>query len=184
MGKNDLTTGAGQHDIGCPISIVLLSTSDVGGRSYAPMSCVLNTCSNCDNRWKDQMVAKMELDCKERISYVIFGTHSKCSYHGDGNMDVKGKEYICCECNSMPSEKLCSLKGGHPKVKKVKLRIMLTEEVDDFVCPGGTYENYLLKIYHHIAHIWLLGSRFATKMVYDYFNSNYDVLVMKMDYSE
>jgi hypothetical protein len=26
--KNDLTTGAWQHDIGCPISIVLLSTSD------------------------------------------------------------------------------------------------------------------------------------------------------------
>ncbi len=27
--KNDLTTGAWQHDIRCPISIVLLSTSDV-----------------------------------------------------------------------------------------------------------------------------------------------------------
>jgi hypothetical protein len=27
--KNDLTTGAWQHDIGCPISITLLSTSDV-----------------------------------------------------------------------------------------------------------------------------------------------------------
>jgi hypothetical protein len=27
--KNDLTTGAWQHDIGCPISIVLFSTSDV-----------------------------------------------------------------------------------------------------------------------------------------------------------
>ncbi len=27
--KNDLTTGAWQHNIGCPISIVLLSTSDV-----------------------------------------------------------------------------------------------------------------------------------------------------------
>jgi hypothetical protein len=26
--KNDLTTGAGQHDIGCPIKIVLVSTSD------------------------------------------------------------------------------------------------------------------------------------------------------------
>ncbi len=26
--KNDLTTGAWQHDIGCPISITLLSTSD------------------------------------------------------------------------------------------------------------------------------------------------------------
>ncbi len=27
--KNDLTTGAWQHDIGCPISITLLSTSDL-----------------------------------------------------------------------------------------------------------------------------------------------------------
>jgi hypothetical protein len=27
--KNDLTTGAWQHDIGCPISIVSFSTSDV-----------------------------------------------------------------------------------------------------------------------------------------------------------
>ena len=28
--KNDLTTGAWQHNIGCPISITLISTSDVG----------------------------------------------------------------------------------------------------------------------------------------------------------
>ncbi len=28
--KNDLTTGAWQHDIGCPISIVLFSTPDAG----------------------------------------------------------------------------------------------------------------------------------------------------------
>ncbi len=27
--ENDLTTGAWQHDIGCPISITLLSTSDI-----------------------------------------------------------------------------------------------------------------------------------------------------------
>jgi hypothetical protein len=30
--KNDLTTGAWQHDIGCPISIALFSTSDVGSQ--------------------------------------------------------------------------------------------------------------------------------------------------------
>ena len=130
------------------------------------------------------MVAKMELDCKEKISYVIFGTHSICSYHGDGNMDVKGKEYICHECNSMTSEKLCSLKGGPPKVKKVILRIMLNKAMDDFVRPGGTYENYLLKMYRHVTHVRLLRSRFATKMIYDYCNSKYDVLVMVMDYLE
>ncbi len=27
--KNDLTTGAWQHDVGCPIKIFLVSTSDV-----------------------------------------------------------------------------------------------------------------------------------------------------------
>jgi hypothetical protein len=27
--KNDLTTGAWQHDVGCPIKIVFVSTSDV-----------------------------------------------------------------------------------------------------------------------------------------------------------
>jgi hypothetical protein len=32
--KNDLTTGAWQHNIGCPISITLLSTSDVS-RKFA-----------------------------------------------------------------------------------------------------------------------------------------------------
>ncbi len=32
--KNDLTTGAWQHDIGCPISITLLSTSDEQDQPY------------------------------------------------------------------------------------------------------------------------------------------------------
>jgi hypothetical protein len=37
--KNDLTTGAWQHDIGCPISIILFSTSDQG--NYVRMNeCV------------------------------------------------------------------------------------------------------------------------------------------------
>jgi hypothetical protein len=34
--KNDLTTGAWQHNIGCPISIILLSTSDEGQLSNRP----------------------------------------------------------------------------------------------------------------------------------------------------
>ncbi len=35
--KNDLTTGAWQHDIGCPIKIVLVSTSDVYTALHAIM---------------------------------------------------------------------------------------------------------------------------------------------------
>jgi len=53
----------------------------------------------------------MERECTERILYVIFGTHSKCSYHGDGAMQVEGKECICQQCEIMSDEKK-SLKGG------------------------------------------------------------------------
>ncbi len=35
--KNDLTAGAWQHDIGCPISITLLSTSDGGSPGHAAL---------------------------------------------------------------------------------------------------------------------------------------------------
>ncbi len=79
----------------------------------------------------------------ERISYVIFGTHSKCSYHCDGSMQVKGKESFCMLCKSMPNEKRGNLKGGIPKVKQVKLRIMLTEPINKFIQPEGTYEKYI-----------------------------------------
>ncbi len=45
--KNDLTTKAWQHDIGCPISITLLSTSDVA----VDMSCcgvhLMGACAFC-----------------------------------------------------------------------------------------------------------------------------------------
>jgi hypothetical protein len=34
--KNDLTTGAWQHDIGCPIKIVLFSISDGGSPTTTP----------------------------------------------------------------------------------------------------------------------------------------------------
>ena len=45
---------------------------------------------------------------------------------GDDSMWVEGKESICEQCESMPDEKRAHLKGGIPKVKQVKLRIMLT----------------------------------------------------------
>ena len=82
----------------------------------------------------------MERECTERILYVIFCTHSKSSYHGDCAMQVEGKEYICEKCKSMSNDKRGNLKGGTPKVKQVKLRIMLTEAMNEFIQPGGTYE--------------------------------------------
>ena len=69
------------------------------------------------------------------MSNIMFGVHSKCSYHGDGSMQVEGKESICEQCDSMPDEKRANLKGGIPKVKQVKLRIMLTEPQNDFLSP-------------------------------------------------
>jgi hypothetical protein len=84
----------------------------------------------------------MEHECTERISYAIFGTHLKCSYHGDGSMQVEGKESFCMQWESMPAEKRGNLKGGIPKVKQVKLRIMLTEPINKFIGPGGTYKKY------------------------------------------
>jgi hypothetical protein len=38
--KNDLTTGAWQHDIGCPISITLFSTSDDDGGRHGSLGVV------------------------------------------------------------------------------------------------------------------------------------------------
>jgi len=73
-------------------------------------------------------------------------------------MRVKGKESICEQCESMPDEKRANLKGGIPKVKQVELQIMLTEPLNDFLSPGGTYETYLWKMFQHQMHVKLLGS--------------------------
>ena len=63
----------------------------------------------------------MERECTEQILYVIFGKYSKCSYHSDGSMHVEGKELICEQCKNMSDDKRANLKGGIPKVRKVKL---------------------------------------------------------------
>jgi hypothetical protein len=41
----------------------------------------------------------------------------------------------------MTDEQRGKLKGSSPKVKQVKLRIMLSEEMKEFIKPGGTYET-------------------------------------------
>ena len=105
----------------------------IDDRCYCHFQCAVQECTECCNNWKD-LIPTMEIECTERISYVIFGTHSKCSYHGDGAMRVEGKECICEQCEIM---------SGTPKVRQVKLRIMMTEAVHEFIKPGGTYEKYL-----------------------------------------
>ena len=121
--------------VGCPPLLI-------DGRQYCKFACGLRECPDCCDSW-EQSIPTLERECTERISYVIFGSHSKCSYHGDGTMRVEGKESFCRQCESMSEEKRASLKGGIPKVKQVKLRIMISEPLNEFVKPGGTYETYL-----------------------------------------
>ncbi len=85
-------------------------------------------------------------------------------------MRDKGKEPICEQRESMPNMKRANLKGGIPKVKQVILWIMLTEPLNDFLSPRGTYKTYLWKMFKHQMHIKLLGSTFGVRMCYDFFN--------------
>ena len=155
----------------------------IDNRYYCRFQCAVQECTECSNNWKD-LIPAMERECTERISYVIFGTHSKCSYHGDGAMRVEGKECICEQCEIMSDEKKQSLKGGTPKVRQVKLRIMMTEPLNEFIKIGGTYEKYLWKMFQHQVHVKLLGSKFGVRMCYDHFKQNDGVIVVEMDYSE
>lgn len=61
---------------------------------------------------------------------------------------------------------------------------MLTEQLNEFLQPGGTYETYLWKMKQHQMHVKLMGSKFGVRMCYDYFQQNDGVLVAEMDYSE
>jgi hypothetical protein len=124
------------------------------------------------------------MNCSEQIFYVVFSTHSKCSCNGDMDMQIEGKEYLCRVCKAMVDDKKSKLKGGMPKVKQVRLRIMLTESMSDFMQPGGTYKTYLWKMFCHLMHVKLLGSKFCTQMIYDYAENTDGVIVCKMDYSE
>jgi hypothetical protein len=155
----------------------------IDGKQYCKFACGLRECPECCDSWEG-FIPTMERECTERISYVIFGTHSKCSYHGDGSMQVESKESICEQCETMLEERRAYLKGGIPKVKQVKLRIMLTEPLNEFLQQRGTYEKYLWKMKQHQMHVKLLGSKFRVRMCYHYFQNNDGVLVAEMDYSE
>ena len=83
--------------LGCP-------HANIDDRCYCRFQCAIHECTKCCNNWKD-LIPAMERECTDRILYVIFGTHSKCSYHGDGAMRVEGKECICEQCKIMSDEK-------------------------------------------------------------------------------
>ena len=64
------------------------------------------------------MDMESELECKEKVSYNLYGTQFKCSYHGDSNLaEIDGLPY-CVTCDGMAEEKKTSLPWGYPKIKK------------------------------------------------------------------
>ena len=115
---------------------------------------------------------------------MLYGSHQKCSYHGDEHIISEGSEHRCGFCDRMNDIDKSKLKGGSPRVKKVRLRIMLTESMNEFMKYGGTYETYMWKMYNHIAHVKVLGSKFASRMCYDHWNETDGVIVIELDYSK
>ena len=154
----------------------------IGDRMYHKMACVLNKCEDCKSKWSS-MVPNLELNSEEMISYVVWGTHYKCTYHSNFNMGVKDGEQFCKECELMQEEMKKKLKGGYPKVKKQKTRIKVSELMKDFVKPGGTYEKYLWTMYYHVTHVKLLGTESCAKKTYE-FAKDFSCFIMEVDYSE
>jgi hypothetical protein len=75
-------------------------------------------------------------------------------------------------CESMTDKQNGKLKGSYPKVMQVQLQIMLSEEIKEFIKPGGMYETYLFKMFHHANHFEPLGSKFGIQMCYKYSEKN------------
>ncbi len=88
----------------------------------------------------------------------------------------KGKEYLCRACEAMADD------GGMPKVKQVRLRIMLTESISDLMQPVGTCETYLWKMFCYVTHVKILGSKFCMQMIYNYAEKTVGVFVCKMNH--
>jgi hypothetical protein len=66
----------------------------------------------------------------------------------------------------------------------MKLRIMLSESMKEFMKHGGTYETRMWKMYSHIAHVKVLGSKFGSQICYDYWKETDGIIMMDLDYSE
>jgi hypothetical protein len=78
--KNDLTTGAWQHNIGCPISITLISTSDVG-KEMKDVRLAFK-CLNpgertpLDYKWiKCHMIFDIKIEDFRRKAHMVAGGH-------------------------------------------------------------------------------------------------------------
>ena len=84
---------------------------------------------------------KPELESAEKVSYVLYGVHHKCSYHSDINMSCTDKLPYCVECDKMDEDKKRALPKGYPKVKKIKACIQVSEPIDEFMFPDGTYHS-------------------------------------------
>ena len=69
-------------------------------------------------------------------------------------------------------------------MRKKKTRILVSEPFDDFMFEGGTYHSHLQKMFHHAAHVKLLGSRKCGKMCHDFVMSNNCAVLMEEDYTE
>ncbi len=140
------------------VSLLGCSCVEIDGREYISFPCALQQCHKCENRL-DDLVPMLEVNCSDRISYVIFSSHQKCSYHGDEHIVSDRHEQRCALCNQMNNNEKSKLKGGPPRVRTMQLHIMITESMNDFMKHGGTYNTYLWKIYHHIAHVKVLESK-------------------------
>ena len=68
-------------------------------------------------------------------------------------------------------------------MKKKKVRILVAEPFDDFMFEGGTYHKNLHKMFHHSAHVNLLGSRKCRRMCRDFTRTNSGVVLMEEDYA-
>jgi hypothetical protein len=82
---NDLKYNSGWE----AASIMGCSTVNIDKREYILFPCAPQKCNTCVNRWEG-CVPKMEANSTKRISCVIFGTHQKCSSHGDEHIQTKG----------------------------------------------------------------------------------------------
>ncbi len=157
----------------------------IGDHEYARFGCVLNKCEECKDKWST-LVSQHELECDDMISYVLFGSHHKCTEHGDGInvIEKNDKGHFCKICSLMGQEEKEELKDGPPSIKMIKVRAKLAEKMKDFMKPGGTYEEFMWKMYYHAAHARLLGSRFCGRMCYEFAELRDDIMLFELDYAE
>ena len=69
-------------------------------------------------------------------------------------------------------------------MKTIKLQVMISEMMRDFMKPDGTYQTWLHSMFFHISHVKVLGTKFCGKMCYDVAEEMDGVMVVEIDYSE